>query len=59
MRRFLCTEASVRAMFADQRDKSIDSEVLEDMELDALNMETVKGYRVLLNSFMKVIHGTN
>ena len=44
---FLCTEASVRAMFADQRDKSIDSEVLEDMELDALNMETVKGYRVL------------
>lgn len=47
MRRFLCTEASVRAMFADQRDKSIDSEVLEDMELDALNMETVKGYRVL------------
>ena len=56
---FLCTEASVRAMFADQRDKSIDSEVLEDMELDALNMETVKGYRVLLNSFMKVIHGTN
>ena len=24
---FLCTEASVRAMFADQRDKSIDSEV--------------------------------
>lgn len=46
-------------MFADQRDKSIDSEVLEDMELDALNMETVKGYRVLLNSFMKVIHGTN
>lgn len=44
---FLCTEASVRAMFADQRDKSIDSEILEDMELDALNMETVKGYRVL------------
>ena len=44
---FLCTEEAVRAMFADQRDKSIDSEVLEDMELDALNMETVKGYRVL------------
>ena len=44
---FLCAEEAVRAMFADQRDKSIDSEVLEDMELDALNMETVKGYRVL------------
>ena len=44
---FLCTEEAVRAMFADQRDISIDSEILEDMELDALNMETVKGYRVL------------
>ena len=36
-------------MFADQRDKSIDSEVLEDMELDALNMETVKGYNEQLH----------
>lgn len=44
---FLCTEASVRAMFADQRDISVDSEVLEDMELDALNFDTIKGYRVI------------
>lgn len=44
---FLCTEASVRAMFADQRDISVDSEVLEDMELDALNGDTIKGYRVI------------
>lgn len=44
---FLCTEASVRAMFADQRDISVDSEVLEDMGLDALNADTIKGYRVI------------
>lgn len=44
---FLCTEASVRAMFADQRDISVDSEVLEDMDLDALNADTIKGYRVI------------
>ena len=44
---FLCTEASVRAMFADQRDISVDSEVLEEMELDALNADTIKGYRVI------------
>lgn len=44
---FLCTEAAVRAMFADQRDVSVDSEVLEDMELDALNADTIKGYRVI------------
>ena len=36
---FLCTEASVRAMFADQRDKSIDSEVLEEMELYHLQQQ--------------------
>lgn len=44
---FLCTEASVRAMFSDQRDISVDSEILEDMDLDALNADTIKGYRVL------------
>ena len=41
---FLCTEAAVRAMFADQRDDSVDSEILEDMGLDALNTDTIKGY---------------
>ena len=44
---FLCTEASVRAMFSDQRDISVDSEILEDMDLDVLNADTIKGYRVL------------
>ena len=44
---FLCTEASVRAMFSDQRDISVDSEILEEMDLDALNADTIKGYRVL------------
>ena len=44
---FLCTEAAVRAMFADQRDISVDSEILEDMELDALNTDTIKGYRII------------
>ena len=34
-------------MFADQRDISVDSEILEEMELDALNVDTIKGYRVL------------
>lgn len=41
------TGTSVRAMFSDQRDISVDSEVLEDMDLDALNADTIKGYRVL------------
>lgn len=44
---FLCTEAAVRAMFADQRDISVDSEILEDMGLDALNADTIKGYRII------------
>ena len=34
-------------MFADQRDISVDSEILEEMELYALNVDTIKGYRVL------------
>mgnify|MGYP004531273785 FL=1 len=34
-------------MFADQRDISVDSEILEDMELDALNTDTIKGYRII------------
>lgn len=50
---FLCTEVAVRAMFADQRDISVDSEVLEDMGLDARNADTIKGYRVILNSCMR------
>lgn len=44
---FLCSEEAVRAMFADQQDVSVDSTILEDMGLDALNADTIKGYRVL------------
>lgn len=44
---FLCTEEAVRAMFSDQRDIPVDSEILEEMELDALNKDTIKGYRVI------------
>lgn len=43
----MCTEAAVRAMFADQRDISVDSEVLEEIDLDALNADTIKDYRVI------------
>lgn len=50
---FLCTEAAVRAMFADQRDISVDSEILEDMGLDALNTDTIKGYRVIFEQLHK------
>ena len=44
---FLCSEEVVRAMFADQRDGGTDTEVLEDMGLDALNTDTIKGYRIV------------
>ena len=40
-------EVSVGEMFSNQRDISVDSEILEDMDLDALNADTIKGYRVL------------
>lgn len=43
----MCTEAAVRAMFADQRDISVDAEVLEEIDLDALNADTIKDYRVI------------
>lgn len=44
---FLCTEEAVRAMFADQRDVSGDAEVIDEMGLDALNQDTMKGYRII------------
>lgn len=44
---FLCSEEAVRAMFADQRDGGTDTEVLEDIGLDALNKDTIKGYRIV------------
>lgn len=54
---FLCTEEAVRAMFADQRDVSGDVEVLEEFGLDVLNQDTIKGYRIILNSFTVDIRG--
>lgn len=54
---FLCTEEAVRAMFADQRDVSGDVEVLDEFGLDVLNQDTIKGYRIILNSFTVDIHG--
>ncbi|MDO5340302.1 MAG: ATP-binding protein [Eubacteriales bacterium] len=44
---FLCTEEAVKAMFADQRDVSGDVEVLDEFGLDALNQDTIKGYRIV------------
>jgi len=44
---FLCSEEAVRAMFADQRDGGTDTEVLDNMALDALNTDTIKGYRIV------------
>lgn len=43
---YLCAEEEIRAMFADQREVSVDSEILEKMTLDALNVDTIKGYRI-------------
>lgn len=54
---FLCAEEAVRAMFADQRDVSGDVEVLEEFGLDVLNQDTIKGYRIILNSFTADILG--
>lgn len=44
---FLCTEEAVRAMFADQRDVSGDIEVIDEMGLEVLNQDTIKGYRII------------
>ena len=44
---FICTEEAVRAMFADQRDVSGDVEVLDELGLDVLDQDTVKGYRIV------------
>ena len=47
---FLCTEEAVRAMFADQRDVSGDIEVIDEMGLDVLNQDTIKGYRIIFEN---------
>lgn len=44
---FLCSPEVVRAMFADQRDVAADTEVLDEMGMDALNHDTIKGYRII------------
>lgn len=44
---FLCSEEAVRAMFSDQRDVAADTKILDEMGLDALNRDTIRGYRVI------------
>ena len=44
---YIGTEEAVRAMFADQRDVSGDIEVIDEMGLDVLNQDTIKGYRII------------
>ena len=50
---FLCSEEAVRAMFSDQRDVAADTEILDEMGLDALNRDTIRGYRVVFEQ----LHG--
>lgn len=40
-----CTPEEIRGMLRDQTEDSMDMKVLEDMEIDVLNMETVHAYR--------------
>lgn len=44
---YKCTEDEIRAMFSDQRDQSVDSQVLDEMELDVFHADTIKSYRNL------------
>ncbi|MDF2609028.1 MAG: ATPase [Lachnospiraceae bacterium] len=47
---YLCREEEVRGMFADQQDSSYDANVVEDLGMDALNSDTLKGYRIRFES---------
>ena len=40
-----CTRAQVKAMLRDQPENTMDMEILEDIPMEYLNMETVHGYR--------------
>lgn len=47
---FRCAEEDVRGMFADQQDVSRDSQVMEELGMDAFNLDTIKGYRIRFES---------
>jgi len=47
---YLCREEEVRSMFADQQDTSYDMNTVEEMGLDAFNLDTIKGYRIRFES---------
>ncbi|MCM1542377.1 MAG: putative DNA binding domain-containing protein [Blautia sp.] len=40
-----CTPAEVKAMLRDQTEETMDMKILEDMQMDVLNRETVHAYR--------------
>lgn len=40
-----CSKSQVRSMFRDQEDTTMDMEMLENIPMEYLNMETVHGYR--------------
>ena len=42
---YRCTRAQVKAMLRDQPENTMDMEILEDIPMEYLNMETVHGYR--------------
>lgn len=42
---YRCTKLQVKTMIRDQADETVDMTVLDDMELDALNLESVRAYR--------------
>jgi len=51
---YSCREEEVRGMFADQQDTSYDANVVEELGMDALNGDTLKGYRIRFESLNSV-----
>jgi ATP-dependent DNA helicase RecG len=47
---YLCSEAEVRRMFADQSDEPADSRILEGFSFDDLHLESLRQYRNLFGS---------
>ena len=47
---FLCTSDEVQAMYADRSDLSADSKIVKNLDINALNMDTLKSYRIRFGS---------
>lgn len=45
-----CTRAEVQAMVRDQMRKTVDGKIIEDINITDLNQETIKSYKLLLES---------